>query len=122
MSNWNGLYIKGHAPETIVWQNWEKDQDKTPVPTDWRWCKWGEVERGSCLYAGYENEEYGDEAEYLYLRFSLKTGNVTGVKRAVEYIENIAEAWNDYDTPKGATRGPNWERYLSRVHLIEDQS
>lgn len=121
MRQWNGLYIRGHAPDNIVWQNWEADHDKLPVPTSWWWSKFGEVERKSCLYAGYENDEDGDETEYLYLRFSLKTGAVTGVKRSVDDLESVASAWNDYDTPRGATRGPNWNRYLSKVQMVEDQ-
>lgn len=117
---WNGLYIRGHAPEAIVWQNWEQDQNKKPVPTDWRWSLVKEKEKGSCRYAMYENDEYGDETEALFLRFSLKTGHVTAVKRSVDFFDSVVDHWNDYDTPKGATRGPIWERYLSHVCLVEE--
>lgn len=118
MKSRNGFCIRGHAPDNIVWQNWEQDYDRLPVPTGWKWSKFCEVEKKSCLYAGYENDEDGDETEYLYLRFSLKTGAVTGVKRSVDDLESVAEAWNDYDTPKGATRGEGWARYLRWICLV----
>lgn len=123
MSNgrWDGLYMRGHAPDHITWQNWNKDLNREPVPEDWGWSKFGEIDRGACKYAGYENDAYGEES-ILYLRFSLKSGEVTGVKESIDTLDAVSGHWNDYDTPKGATRGPNYIRYIHPLRIIEEES
>lgn len=115
---WDGLYMKGHAPDFITWQNWDKETERETIPEDWKWMKFREVDKKSCKYAGYENCKYGDESPMLYLRFSLKTGKVTGIKRSEDDLDSISENWNNYDTPKGL-KGRKYDPYLYKIHIKE---
>lgn len=115
---WDGLYMKGHAPTHIIWQNWDKKQDKKPVPEDWGWSKFAEIDRGACKYAGYENDVRGEE-DILYLRFSLKTGEVTGIKSSIDLLEFVSKNWNDYDTPKSC-KGRKYDPYLYKIRIEEN--
>lgn len=97
------------APEEVEWQNWNSfARPGSPLTEDvkeFKWSKFGEVQKGNCLYAGYENNTWGEDYPFLYLRFSLKNGRVTGVKRTLDCLDAVAAAWNDYDTPDFAIMG-----------------
>ncbi len=119
---WDGFYLRGCAPEHIIFQDWSK-KDPDPIPSRWMWEKFAEQDVKSCKYAGYENDAEGEDFPegMLYIRYSLKTGKVTGVKYSYDDIFTVSQHWNDYDTPSGKTTGPCWHKYTDGLQIIEEK-